>query len=146
MQNVGGVDAIAPIEAAHEVMITHPNGLAATLLRLCGSGSLPCRTGWPSTCADPSAHVAQRTSTQGSSFQSLRQNSCKRIFSADLVRFGRVLAHVLELSLCPPPGGPRHPVDRLVRSIFSVRGLENAVSVETDTEEWSATHSLHSAT
>jgi hypothetical protein len=39
MQNAGGVDAVAPIEAANEVMITQPNELAATLLRLCESGS-----------------------------------------------------------------------------------------------------------
>jgi len=39
MQNVGGVDAIAPIEAAHEVMVIHLNELAAMLLRLCERGS-----------------------------------------------------------------------------------------------------------
>ena len=35
IRNVGGVDRVAVIDAAHEVMITHPHELAATVLSLC---------------------------------------------------------------------------------------------------------------
>lgn len=47
IRNVGGVSGLSTMDAAHEVMITHPQELAATLLHLCEAPgpSSGCREG-----------------------------------------------------------------------------------------------------